>query len=106
MNSIRSSNGETHAGLLNTSDRRASCEREELERQTLRREQLALQCSPLKTPEERIGLWERLHALVLPRGGTHKLVRVIATQTGLSVQEVQSEQQRRAGHRTEVIATL
>jgi hypothetical protein len=37
-----------------------------------------------------------LHALNLPVSSTHRLVRVIATQTELSVQQVQEEQRRRA----------
>lgn len=97
MNSYRSSMGEDPIGMSSPSDRRAAIQREELERETLRKEQLALQSSPLKTPEERISLWEQLHAIKLPLAATHKLVRVIANQTELSVQTVQREQRRRAG---------
>lgn len=55
------------------------------------------QASPMKDPQERIGIWERLHALRLPRGPGHVLVKVIARQTRLTVGQVQEEQQRRAG---------
>lgn len=48
-----------------------------------------------KTPEERIQLWEKLHALSLPRRRDHKLVRVIARQTALSVDQIHQEQVRR-----------
>jgi hypothetical protein len=104
MNSYRSSIGEDPGGVSSMSDRRAAFQREELERETLRKEQLALQSSPLKTPEERIRLWEQLHAIRLPVAATHKLVRVIATQTELSVQAVQREQRRRAGVIDEPVA--
>ncbi len=82
---------------LNISDRRAAIRREELERATERQERLASQSSPLNTPEQRIQIWERLHSVSLPRSASHSLVRVIATQTGLSVPEVHQEQRHRAG---------
>jgi hypothetical protein len=46
--------------------------------------------------EERIRIWERLHALRLPRSTGHVLVMVIATQTRLTVGQVHDEQRRRA----------
>jgi hypothetical protein len=46
--------------------------------------------------EERIRIWERLHGLRLPSTSAHALVRVVATQTHLSVGEVQAEQRRRS----------
>jgi len=45
--------------------------------------------------QERIQIWERLHALRLPRAPDHVLVQVIARQTRLSIGQVQDEQQRR-----------
>ena len=57
---------------------------------------LAEQCSALKTPEERIRAWEKLHDLQLPRSATHRLVAVIAADTQLNPAQVQSEQRRRA----------
>jgi hypothetical protein len=83
-------------GLMNSSERRAAVQREEQERAAARKEELASQSSPLHGPEDRIRIWEKLHALRLPSSGTHKLVRLIATQTELSVQQVQEEQRRRA----------
>jgi hypothetical protein len=59
--------------------------------------ELESQASPMKDPQERIGIWERLHALRLPRAPGHVLVKVIAKQTRLTVSQVQEEQQRRAG---------
>jgi hypothetical protein len=99
MSIHRSSAGDAALGAMNTSDRRAAVMREEQERAAERKEQLASQSSPLHGPEDRIRIWERLHALALPRSGTHKLVRLIAMQTELSVQQVQDEQRRRAAAR-------
>jgi hypothetical protein len=97
MSIHRSSAGDVTLGAMNTADRRAAVQREALERATEREQQLASQRSPLNTPADRIRIWERLHSLSLPRSSTHKLVRVIAMQTELSVQQVQEEQRRRSG---------
>ena len=98
MSIHRSSAGEMGFGAMTTADRRAAVQREEHDRALMRQEQLAAQRSPLNNPQERMRIWERLHSLSLPRAGTHKLVRVIAQQTDLTVQEVQEEQRRRAEH--------
>lgn len=66
------------------------------ERAALRSSELAAQISPANDVEERIRIWERLHALRLPKASGHALVTVIATQTHLTVGQVQREQQRRA----------
>jgi hypothetical protein len=94
-----SSMSDVQLGAMNISDRRAAVQREEAERATERKEELASQSSVLNSPQDRIRIWERLHALSLPLSGTHRLVRVIATQTELSVQQVQEEQRRRADAR-------
>jgi hypothetical protein len=49
----------------------------------------------MHTPEERIRLWEKLHVLSLPRIATHPLLSLIASQTALTLQQVQDEQRRR-----------
>ena len=77
-------------------ERRAHIEKQQQERAAERQQQIALQSSPHCGPEERIQLWEKLHALQLPRSATHKLVRVIAEQTNLSIEQVLEAQQRRA----------
>ena len=82
-------------------DRRAQVQREDAERAMDREKQLATQASPFNTPEERIRIWERLHALPLPRNANHTLLRVIAAQTELTVAQVQEEQQRRAALRND-----
>jgi hypothetical protein len=67
------------------------------ERAAQRGVELESQASPMKDAQERIVIWERLHALRLPRAAGHVLVKVIAKQTRLTVAEVREEQQRRAG---------
>ncbi len=84
-------------GAGSTADRRAAVQREQQERAAERQKELASQTSPMNGPADRIRIWERLHGLNLPRAASHKLVRVIAVQTELTVQQVQDEQQRRAG---------
>ncbi|HEY7638616.1 MAG TPA: hypothetical protein VH814_02740 [Steroidobacteraceae bacterium] len=75
-------------------DRRAQAEHEQQQRQLERQQQIALLTSPLSTPEERIRLWEKLHALSMPRSPTHKLLRIIADQTDLSLEQVLEVQRR------------
>lgn len=76
-------------------ERRAQIEHQNQERAAERQQQIALQSSPLSGPEERIRLWEKLHALNLPRSAQHKLLGVIAEQTNLSIQDILDAQQRR-----------
>jgi len=61
-----------------------------------RQEELHEQSSPLNTPSDRIRIWERLHQLELPRNPSHALIPIIATNTGLSTEEVRAEQRLRA----------
>lgn len=84
------------AGIGDVAERRVQIERQNQERAAERQQQIALQSSPLSRPEERIRLWEKLHALNLPRSSKHKLLRLIAEQTNLSIQDVLDAQQRRA----------
>jgi hypothetical protein len=69
-------------------DRRAQAEHEQQQRLLDRQQQIGQLTSHLRTPEERIRLWEKLHALNLPRSPTHKLLRIIADQTELSLEQV------------------
>ncbi len=82
-------------GIAGAADRRAQALRLAEERAHERVKRLAAQSSPEHTPEERIRLWEELHGLDLPRSVTHKLVRLIASDTALSVRQVHEEQRRR-----------
>ncbi len=61
-----------------------------------RRLDLAEQSSRLKTAEERIRIWERIHEVTLPRDSAHNLVEIIAANTGLTEADVRGAQQRRA----------
>jgi len=62
-----------------------------------RQQQIDEQSSPLNSPSVRIKAWERLHQVDLPRDPAHRLVEVIAANTGLSAAEVRAEQVLRAG---------
>src|SRR5687768_5162258 len=85
------------AAGLDTNERRAAVQRAEQERADERHAKIEAQASPFATPRERIRMWEDLHGLVLPRDTEHKLVRVIANSTALTVSDVQEEQARRNG---------
>jgi len=74
-------------------ERMARARTEALER---RQHQIDEQRSPLHSPSARIQIWERLHQLDLPRNPGHRLLEVIATDTGLSLEEVRAEQVSRA----------
>ena len=77
-------------------ERRATALRIEEERQEARRSALAEQVSIHNSASERIVIWERLHALRLPSQPSHPLLKVIAKQTSLTVQDIIQEQQRRS----------
>jgi len=80
-------------------DFRLQVQRAEQERAAQRESELESQTSPVKDPRERIEIWERLHALALPRTSNHLLLTVIAKQTQLTLGEVHEEQNRRAAVR-------
>src|ERR1700691_950351 len=77
-------------------DFRARLVHQQAEAAERRRLDLAEQSSRLKTAEERIRIWERIHEVTLPRDPAHRLVEIIATNTGLTDADVRDEQQRRA----------
>ena len=77
-------------------DRRKKFEQEQQQRLEERKQQVALLSSPLSSADERIQLWEKLHALALPRSPTHKLLPIIAQQTAIALAEVLEVQQRRS----------
>ncbi|MDB6087169.1 MAG: hypothetical protein JWN43_5050 [Gammaproteobacteria bacterium] len=77
-------------------DFRARLVHQQAEAAERRRLDLAEQSSRLKTAEERIRIWERIHEVTLPRDAAHNLVEIIALNTGLTEAEVREEQQRRA----------
>lgn len=77
-------------------DYRRRAEELEAEAAARRQQQIDEQSSPLNSPAVRIKAWERLHQLELPPDPAHRLVRVIAANTGLTVDEVRAEQLERA----------
>jgi hypothetical protein len=82
-----------------TMDFRARLVHQQAESAERRRSDLAEQSSRLKTAEERIRIWERLHEVNLPRDPAHRLVEIIAANTGLNGEDVRDEQRRRAALR-------
>ena len=72
--------------------RRAAIEFEARER---RRLELAEQVATQYTPEQRIQILERLHELSLPKKSNHPLVRIIASDTELTIEDIRDEQRRR-----------
>jgi hypothetical protein len=85
-----------YAGPATAGEHRLKVQQQDRERVALRASELAAQMSPVRTAEERIRIWERLHGLRLPSTSAHALVQVVATQTHLTVREVQAEQRRRS----------
>jgi hypothetical protein len=80
-------------------DFRARLVHQQAEAAERRRLDLAEQSSRLKSAEERIRIWERIHEVTLPRDTAHNLVEIIASNTGLTEADVRDEQQRRAAVR-------
>lgn len=83
-------------------DFRARLVHQQAEAAERRRMDLAEQSSRLKSAEDRIRIWERIHEVNLPRDSAHRLVQIIAANTGLTDAEVRDEQQRRANLRAAV----
>lgn len=79
-----------------TADFRERLARQQAEASERRAHALIEQSSVANTPQARIRIWEQLHAIVLPRDSSHRLVDVIAANTGLTVQQVREEQAQRA----------
>ena len=83
--------------------RRAAIEFEARER---RRNELAQQVAVHHTPEQRIQIWERLHELSLPKKPNHPLIRIIALDTELTIEDIRDEQRRRRTPGPRVIAEI
>jgi len=84
-------------------DFRARLVQQQTETAERRKMDLAEQSSRLKSAEERIRIWERIHEVTLPRDPAHRLVEIIATNTGLTDADVRDEQQRRATQRAATV---
>jgi len=73
---------------------------EDQQRADERRHALAEQRSSINSPDVRIRVWEKLHALRMPGDPAHPIIAVIAIATGLTIAQVQEEQQARVAQRT------
>jgi ABC-type phosphate transport system auxiliary subunit len=82
--------------------RMAARQAEELEHW---QKQLAEQTSVLNSPSERIRVWERRHQIDLPLDPGHRLIKLIASNTGLSAEDVYAEQRLRAEARVNVVSS-
>ena len=69
------------------------------------RRELAEQSSVLNSPSDRIRVWERRHQIDLPRDPGHRLIELIAANTGLSAEDVYAEQWLREKAQTRAVAT-
>ena len=77
-------------------DFRARIARRQAEVAEIRQRELLEQTSIVNSPDLRIRIWERLHEITMPLDANHRLLRVIAAQTGLTIAQVQTEQSDRA----------
>ncbi len=77
-------------------DFRARIARRQAEAAEVRQRELVEQASTINSPDLRIRIWERLHEITMPRDASHRLLGVIAAQTGLTMAQVQTEQHNRA----------
>jgi hypothetical protein len=99
MNQYKPSTVASPAGDDPMMDFRARLLHQQAEAAERRRLDLVDQSSRLKTPEERIRIWERIHEVNFPRDPAHRLVEIIAANTGLTDADVREEQGRRAALR-------
>lgn len=60
--------------------------------------------SDLKSPEERVHAWERVHGLTLPASPNHPILDLVAANTRLTMQEVQAVQRSDATRRAANVA--
>jgi hypothetical protein len=77
-------------------DYRARVARRQTEAAHIREQERLEQTSTINPPDLRIRIWERLHQLTMPSDSSHRLLRVIAAQTGLTMAQVHAEQHQRA----------
>jgi hypothetical protein len=77
-------------------DFRARIARRQAEAAEVRQRELLEQTSIVNSPDLRIRIWERLHEVAMPTDAAHRLLAVIAAQTGLTLTQVQAELHNRA----------
>jgi hypothetical protein len=88
--SVRADLTRTHAEMLAAQASARAAERR-ADLQELR--------SALKSPEERVHAWERVHGLTLPRDPNHPILDVVAVKTRLTIEQVQLVQRNDAARR-------
>lgn len=88
--SLRSELIRTHSELL-AAEAELNAAKRRVEMEELR--------SDLKTPEQRIRAWERVHGLALPRDPNHHVLGAIALETRLTLEQVQAVQRNDAERR-------
>jgi hypothetical protein len=93
MNETKTSPVPTANDLMTPYAERAA--REAGQRAETRRLELAEQRSVDNPPSVRIRIWEKVHALRLPRDPEHLILYVIASGTGLTLAQVRDEQRTR-----------
>ena len=94
LSSVGSSSSGPGGGLMGEHRDRVLLEQAEA---LQRRQRDLLQQTSMQHPAEiRIRIWEQLHQMDLPRQPGHSLMKVIAMQTDLSLEQVDREQSRRA----------
>ena len=71
-----------------TLDHRARIERAQLEAAERRTQSIADQRSPSNSHDQRVRAWERLHQVSLPKDPAHRVLRVVAKQTGMALADV------------------
>src|ERR1043165_349899 len=76
---------------------RVAAERASEERAALRQSRIERQASPQLSALERVEHWERFHGVRLPADPRHPLLRVIAVDTALALDDIRAEQVRRKG---------
>lgn len=69
-------------------DHRARMEVARLEARARREDDQRAQRSDTNTPEARVAIWERVHHVRMPASPQHQILRLIAQQTLLSVDDV------------------
>ncbi|RYG68899.1 hypothetical protein EON77_15120 [bacterium] len=77
-------------------DYRERLERDRRDAEERRERQRNDQRSTDRSPEQRVGSWERLHGLRLPNDPAHPILQVVARQTGLTVDSIRTVQSERA----------
>ena len=76
-------------------DYRARIIKQAAEAAKQRQHDRAEQISEANSPAARIKIWESLHQMVLPQDSNHRVLRVIAARTGLSIEQIRTEQRER-----------